>query len=40
MVIEMNNDKTKHQIKVMKDKIVFLKNEKRSKTNMLNEKSK
>ena len=31
MVFEMNNDKIKHQIKMMKDKIVFLKNEKRSK---------
>ena len=35
MVYEMNNDKLKHQIKMMKDKTVFLKNELRSKTDHL-----
>ena len=32
MIYEINNDKLKHQIKMMRDKIVFLKNEVRSKT--------
>ena len=35
MVYEMNNDKLKHQIKMMKDKTVFLKNELRSKNDHL-----
>jgi hypothetical protein len=35
IVYEMNNDKLKHQIEIMKDRLVLMKNEKKSKSNQL-----